>query len=82
MICKSKYIPKVYSIDYTLRKNTNVEKIFFRKNKLYKTIYSFFFSELQLITVLFLIHNDEQKFHLYKTVCEIFNFRFRLAFDK
>ena len=45
----------------------------------------FFFRELQLITVILSIRNSyryelKHKFHLSKTVCGIFDFRFRLVF--
>ena len=42
---------------------------------------SFFFRELQLITVLLLIC-DSHKIRLRKTVCGIFHFRFHFVFIK
>ena len=55
---KSMYILKVCSIHYTLKlekKYTKVKKNFFRTNEMEQKIFSFFFRELQLITVLRLI---------------------------
>ena len=52
------YILKVCSIHYTLKlekKYTKVKKNFFRTNEMEQKIFSFFFRELQLITVLRLI---------------------------
>ena len=52
---KSMHILKVYSIHYTLRENPNLKKTFLRIKKTVQKMLSFFFHELQLITVLLLI---------------------------
>ena len=53
MLCKSLYISKVYSIHYTtMSKKLLLTKLTLRKK------HSFFFRELQLITVLFLIRDS------------------------
>ena len=59
-------------------------KIFFRQNKLYKKMPSFFFCELQLITFLLLICDSymKHKVFLSRTVCRIFCFRFCFIFIK
>ena len=49
---------KEYSIHYTLRQNKNVKKISADKINGTKKMHSFFFRELQLITVLLLIRDS------------------------
>ena len=78
------YIPKVYSIHYTFRLNTNVKKNSFGKNQRYKkcrlfsrtpTHHSFAF-KLRFLNEL------KIKVRLFKTMCGIFHFRFRFIFIK
>ena len=80
------YILKVPSVPYTSRKNRNVKKISFRQNKRRKKTPSFFFRELQLITVLLLnllfLYDLKHKVRLSKSLCQIFYFQFCLVFIK
>ena len=85
LICESVNILKVYSTNYTLRKNTNVKKLSFGQNKRYKncpfflsrapTQYSFTFNSRFLYEL-------KHKVRISITVCGIFHFRFRFVFIK
>ena len=57
LICKSMYILKVYWIHYRLRSNTNVNTKFF-SGKTIQKMSSYFFRELQLVTVFLLIRGS------------------------
>ena len=57
-LCKSIYIMKFYSMHYTLRWNTNINKNFLWTKWTLQKMHSFFFCELQLIIVLLLIHDS------------------------
>ena len=58
LICKSMYILKVYSIHYRLRSNTNVKHLLSFFGKTIQKMSSYFFRELQLVTVFVLIRGS------------------------
>ena len=79
---KSMFIPKVYSVQYTLKQNTNAEKI--PSDKKRKTLQKSTFFLLRTPThhSLSFTFNSQLWYKVYfsKTVCKNFHFRFRLVF--
>ena len=71
------YILKMYSINYTLRQNTNVKKIFFGQNKQDKNALFFLSQAPTHHSVTFdlrFLYELKHKVHLSKTVSGIFHF--------
>ena len=85
LTCNSMYILKVYSIQNTLRYNTNVKKNY--SDKINSTNHALFFllrapTHYSINFNLRFLHELKHKVRLCNTVCEIFHFRFRFVFIK
>ena len=85
LISKNIYILKVYSLHYTLRKNTNVKKLSFGESKQYNKcpIFSFVSSNSSQFTFNSrFLYELKHEVRLSKSVCGIFHFRFCFIFIK